>query len=335
MIPAAEQLGPRVGIVQACRGLGISRATLYRRRRALGAAKEPAIRSSQRALSSQEREHVLEVLTSERFMDDAPREVYAALLDEGIYLCSVRTMYRLLAANGQVKERRNQLRHPQHPKPELVARAPNQVWSWDLTKLLGPEKWSYYCLYVILDLFSRYVVGWMVAERESAALARRLIRESSEKQEIEPGELILHADRGPSMTSQPVAQLLAALGVTKTHSRPHVSNDNPYSEAQFKTLKYRPEFPHRFASLEEARSFCRAFFAWYNTQHHHTGLGMLTPEMVHHDRSQEVIDARNTVLAAAYAARPERFVNKPPKAASPAPAVWINQPESRTVTVRA
>lgn len=265
-------------------------------------------------------------------MDCSPREIYASLLDEGNYVCSISTMYRVLRENRQVRERRNQRRHPQHVKPELVARAPNEVWSWDITKLLGPQKWSYYCLYVILDLYSRYVVGWMVAERETATLARRLIRETCEKQEVDPGQLVLHADRGPSMTSQPVAQLLATLGVTKTHSRPRVSNDNPYSEAQFKTLKYRPEFPNRFGSIEDAIGFSRDFFTWYNTEHHHTALGLLTPAMVHYGRANEVIDARNEVLAAVYRANPERFVRQQPKAPELPEEVWINRPKPETVT---
>lgn len=265
-------------------------------------------------------------------MDCSVREIYASLLDEGNYVCSISTMYRVLRENRQVRERRNQRRHPQHAKPELVARAPNEVWSWDITKLLGPEKWSYYCLYVILDLYSRYVVGWMVAERETATLARRLIRETCEKQEIDPEQLVLHADRGASMTSQPVAQLLATLGVTKTHSRPRVSNDNPYSEAQFKTLKYRPEFPDRFGSMEDAIGFSRDFFAWYNTEHHHTALGLLTPAMVHYGKANEVIDARNEVLAAAYRANPERFVRQKPKAPELPEEVWINRPKPEAVT---
>jgi transposase InsO family protein len=204
-------------------------------------------------------------------MDKAPQEVYATLLDRGEYLCSARTMYRLLAANQEVRERRDQLHHPSYAKPELLATAPNQVWSWDITKLLGPVKWSYFYLYVILDIFSRYVVGWMVASHEANALAQKLIQDTMEKQNIQPGQLTLHADRGPSMKSQPVALLLADMGVTKTHSRPHVSDDNPYSEAQFKTLKYRPDFPERFGSLEDARAFSQSFFTWYNAEHYHSG----------------------------------------------------------------
>lgn len=320
-----------MGVERACEVLNVPRATLYRRRNPR-LHRERVIRTSPRALSPNERTRVLKILNSERFMDCSPREIYATLLDEGSYVCSISTMYRILRENRQVRERRNQRRHPQHVKPELVARAPNRVWSWDITKLLGPEKWSYYCLYVILDLYSRYVVGWMVAERETATLARRLIRETCEKQEIDPDKLVLHADRGPSMTSQPVAQLLASLGVTKTHSRPRVSNDNPYSEAQFKTLKYRPEFPNRFGSLVDAIRFSRDFFRWYNEEHHHSGLGLLTPAMVHDGKANEVIDERNKVLAAAYRENPERFVRRQPKAPRLPEEVWINRPRSESVT---
>jgi putative transposase len=263
---------------------------------------------------------------SDRFMDQAPHEVYATLLDDGQYLCSVRTMYRILEAEGELRERSDQSRHPAYQKPELLAGAPNEVWSWDITKLLGPVKWSYYYLYVILDIFSRYVVGWMVAEGESAELAERLIAETCDKQQIQPGSLTLHADRGSSMKSKPVAGLMADLGVTKTHSRPHVSNDNPFSEAQFKTLKYRPEFPERFGSLPDARSFCREFFSWYNCEHHHTGIGLLTPKMVHYGVAPKVIAARDRVLRAAYEAHPERFVRGIPKAPRLPAAVWINPP---------
>ena len=246
-------------------------------------------RNSPRALASHEHQVVLDTLRCERFVDKAPAQVWAELLDEGQYLCSVRTMYRVLHQNGAVQERRNQLKHPNHPVPRLVATAPNQVWSWDITKLLGPVKWTFYYLYVLLDIYSRYVVGWMVAMLESAVLANRLISESCAKQNILPNQLTLHADRGSSMTSKPVALLLADLGLTKSHSRPHVSNDNPYSEAQFRTLKYRPDFPARFGGLEHARAFCHDFFTYYNTQHRHSGLGLLTPESVHYGRADELI----------------------------------------------
>ena len=235
---------------------------------------------------------MLEVLHEPRFADLAPSEVYATLLGEKRYLCSERTMYRVLAENAEVRERRNQLRHPAYTVPELLATRPNELWSWDITKLLGPAKWTYYYLYTILDVFSRYAVGWMVAYRESARLAERLIEETCRRQGILPGQLTIHADRGSSMTSKPVALLLADLGVTKTHSRPHVSNDNPFSEAQFKTLKYRPDFPERFGSIEHARVHCGDFFPWYNPKHHHAGLGYLTPYEVHYGLAEDVIAQR-------------------------------------------
>ena len=262
------EIGPRLGIAPTCAALGLPRATYYRRRRPPRA--RPPRRPSPRALSAEERAAVLAVLHEPRFVDLAPAEVYATLLDEGQYLCSERTMYRLLAAHHEVRERRNQLRHPRYAAPELLARRPNELWSWDITKLLGPAKWTYFYLYVMLDVFSRYVVGWMVAHRESATLAERFIRETCARQGIARDQLTIHADRGPAMTSKPVALLLADLGVTKTHARPHVSNDNPFSEAQFKTLKYRPAFPERFGSIQDARAHCHVFFPWYNAEHHHT-----------------------------------------------------------------
>jgi putative transposase len=254
--------------------------------------------------------------------------VVAALLDEKRYLCSERTMYRLLKGCDEVRERRDQRRHPVYSKPELLATRPNHVWSWDITKLLGPAKWTYYYLYVLLDIYSRYVVGWMVAHRESAALATKLIEETCHKQNIEPGTLTLHADRGTSMRSKPVALLLSDMGVTKTHSRPHVSNDNPFSEAQFKTLKYRPAFPDRFGCAEDARSFCVGFFEWYNNSHYHSGLAMLTPAMVHHGQTSTVLERRGNALTAAYVEHPERFVRRPPRPTEPPTAVWINPPPS-------
>jgi putative transposase len=280
-----------------------------------------------RALSVAEQAAVLKVLHSSRFQDAAPATVYATLLDERVYLASERTMYRLLAASGETRPRRDQLVHPTYQKPELLATAPNQLWSWDITKLLGPAKWTYFYLYVILDVYSRYVVGWMVAHREQADLAERLIAETIAKQDIPADQLTLHADRGSSMTSKPVAFLLADLGVTKTHSRPHVSNDNPYSEAQFKTLKYRPGFPDRFASIEEARAFCQHFFRWYNTEHRHSGIALLPPEIVHYGQAQAAYDARSQVLAAAHAAHPERFVRQAPRPPQLPTAAWINPPQ--------
>jgi putative transposase len=325
---AVEELVPVVGAAPACEALGVCRASFYRQKAPPPDPAEPRRRPRPpQTLSDPERREVLDVLHSPRFMDKAPAEVYAALLDQGIYLCSVRTMYRILAANEEVRERRNQLRHPHYQKPELLATAPNQVWSWDITKLLGPAKWTYFYLYVILDIFSRYAVGWMVASRESADLAQRLIRETVEKEGVDPNALIIHSDRGPSMKSHTVAQLLATLGITKSHSRPHVSNDNPFSESQFKTLKYRPEFPNRFGSQEHARSFCTPFFHWYNHEHYHSGIGLLTPAMVHYGLADAVIAARRGVLDAAYAAHPERFVNQRPSPPLPPTKVWINPPQ--------
>lgn len=323
-----RDLSRDVGVAPACRALGLSRATLYRNR---ATPDKPAVSAARltppRALAPEERSLVLNTLNSERFCDVSPAAVYATLLDEGDFLCSVRTMYRILAEAGEVRERRDQLRHPSYAKPELLATRPNQVWSWDITKLLGPAKWTYYYLYVILDIFSRYVVGWMIAMREAAALAKRLITSTCAKQGIEEGQLALHADRGPSMKSKPVEFLLADLGVDKSHSRPHTSNDNPYSESQFKTMKYRPEFPKRFGSIQDARSFGWDFFTWYNTCHRHSGIAYLTPEMVHYGHAADVIDARQVILLDAYASHPERFVKAPPKALELPEAVWINKPE--------
>jgi len=328
---AVEVLAPDIGTKPACKVFGISRASLYRRR-SIGAAPrvEKKRAAPPRALSDPEKQGVLDTLHSERFQDKAPHEVYATLLDEESYLCSIRTMYRILTANAEVKERRNQLRHPNYKKPELLATGPNQVWSWDITKLLGPVKWSYFYLYVILDIFSRYVVGWMVAPCESAVLAEQLIGETCTKQNIQKGQLTIHADRGSSMKSKPVAFLMADLGITKTHSRPHTSDDNPFSEAQFKTLKYRPDFPERFGCIEDARQFCRTFFAWYNNEHKHTGISLLSPTVVHHGKADTIIATRQTVLDKAYALHPERFVRKVPKHKPMPEAVWINEPKPTT-----
>jgi putative transposase len=324
---AIEELAPQTSTAAACRSLSVPRATLYRRRRPKPPATAAAPRPTPlRALSAPERQTVVDVLHSEPFADKAPAEVYAALLDQGQYLCSIRTMYRILDERQEVRERRDQLRHPTYHKPQLVATAPNQVWSWDITKLLGPAKWTYFHLYVILDIFSRYVVGWMLASRESEHLAERLIRETVVKQGIVRDQLTIHSDRGPSMRSQTVAQLLATLGITKSHSRPHVSDDNPFSESQFKTLKYRPEFPDRFASIEDGLGFCGKFVHWQNHEHHHWGLGLLTPAMVHFGQAEAVLAARQTVLTAAYAAHPERFVRQPPRPLVLPGEVWINPP---------
>jgi putative transposase len=328
---AVEVLAPDVGTKSACKAFGISRAGLYRRRAISAAPRLVKKRSAPpRALSEPEKQDVLKILHSERFQDMAPHEVYATLLDEERYLCSIRTMYRILEENTEVKERRNQLRHPDYKKPELLATGPNQVWSWDITKLLGPVKWSYFHLYVILDIFSRYVVGWMVAPCESATLAKQLIGETCSKQNIQKEQLTIHADRGSSMKSKPVAFLMADLGITKTHSRPHTSDDNPFSEAQFKTLKYRPDFPDRFGCIEDARQFCRAFFTWYNNEHKHTGINLLSPTDVHHGEAESIIASRQIVLNTAYALHPERFVKKMPEHKPMQQAVWINPPKLTT-----
>jgi putative transposase len=320
-----DSLAKDVGIKPACDALVVSRSGFYRWKKP-DEEKEAVVPVSPLALSLCERQQVLDTLHDERFADKAPQEVYASLLDDGSYLCSVRTMYRILEANKEVKERRNQLRHPVYTKPELLAKGPNQVWSWDITKLKGPAKWTYYYLYVILDIFSRYIVGWMVASREHGTLAKKLIEQSCEKQGIQSSQLSIHSDRGPSMTSNTVAFLLADLGITKSLSRPYVSNDNPYSEAHFKTLKYRPDFPERFGCSEDSRSFCQNFFGWYNTEHYHSGIGFMTPEDVHYGRADQIFKERQTVLNDAFAKHPERFKGKMPKPMALPKAAWINKP---------
>ena len=324
---AAYALSRDVGKKDACEALTVPRATFYRHMSLQATEEEKSRPAPVLALTEQEKRTVIDVLHSERFQDKAPRQVYATLLDEGQYYCSVRTMYRILTeAHGNVKERRRHVQRPHYEKPELLATAPNQVWSWDITKLKGPVKWTYFYLYVILDIFSRYVVGWMVAHREQDALAKRLIEETCIKQRIEPGQLIIHSDRGPSMKSYTVANLLADLGVTKSHSRPHVSDDNPYSEAQFKTLKYCPAFPERFGSIQDARSFCQGFFSWYHKDHRHCGIGLMSPESVHYGRAEDIFIARSVVLAHAYEKHPNRFKGKIPRPPALPQEVWINKP---------
>jgi putative transposase len=329
MIATTESLGQTINLAAACHALGVPRSTLYRTRGPQSAAParptpQPAGR---RALSADEKMTVRATLNSARFQDCAPREVYAELLEDDTYLCSVPTMYRILRENDEVRERRDQLRHPAYAKPELLATAPNQVWTWDITKLLGPAKWTYYYLYVLLDLFSRKVVGWMIATREAAELAETLVAETCARQGIAPDQLTLHADRGSAMIAKSLALLLTDLGVRDSHSRPHVSNDNPYSEAQFKTLKYHPTFPAFFGSLADARAWAQTFFAWYNDAHHHTGLGLLTPSVVHAGQAAQVQARRQTVLQVAYLAHPERFVHGQPVPPALPTAAWINPPQ--------
>jgi len=327
---AISQIAPDVGVTSACSALDIPRSTFYRAQQPKA---DPAPRKAPpRALSLVEQTKVLDVLHGERFVDKSPAEAWATLLDEGTYLCSPRTMYRILDAHQEVRERRNQLRHPNYKKPQLLATAPNQVWSWDITKLLGPAKWTYFYLYVILDIFSRYTVGWMVAHRESAALAEKLIDATCAKEAIEPGQLVIHADRGPSMTSKTLAHLLADLGVTKSHSRPYTSNDNPFSESQFRTMKYRPEFPDRFGSIQDARGFGNVFFHWCNFEHRHSGIGYHTPANVHHGLAENVTKTRQHALQRAYAANPERFVKGQPIPPALPSAVWINPPKKQSGT---
>lgn len=347
MKTAAEAIVP-LPAASLLRALGLSRATYYRQSAlpvcARTAAADPVAdpvaepgapsrcRVPGRSLDPAEREAVRDLLYGERFVDDTPTEVFAALLDEGVYHCSIRTMYRLLEEEGANTPRTRARRHMLYQKPELLATRPNELWSWDITRLKGPRAWTYFYLYDIMDLFSRYVVGWMVACQENQELAKELIDETLRKQQIEPDQLTLHADRGSPMKSKSVALLSSDLGVLKTHSRPHVSNDNPYSEAQFRTLKYRPTFPERFGCIEDARQLCAELFDWYNGEHHHGGIALLTPAMVHYGTASEVVSKRQALLDAAYRAHPERFVNRPPRHPALPDAVWINPPVASTST---
>jgi putative transposase len=311
-----------------CAALGVSRGTYYRHQRPVHLG--PAVRVRRRvprALSAAEHAVVLGVLHEPQFVDLAPAQVYAQLLDAGTYHCSVRTLYRVLATQGEVRERRAQRRHPVYAAPELLATQANQLWSWDITKLKGPVKWSWYYLYVLLDVFSRYVVGWLVADREATALAKALIATSCERQGIGRDQLTVHADRGAVMTSKPVALLFGDLGITQSHSRPSVANDNPYSEAHFKTLKYRPDFPDRFGSLEHARAHCVDLFPWYNTEHRHSSLSYHTAHDVHYGLAAARQVQRADVLTAAYADHPERFVRGRPAPVPLPTAAWINPPK--------
>jgi len=330
----ALNIGDHIAVSWLCVALEVSRSAVYRLRKKMRVSpmaedkkQETKVKArTYRKLTPEEEAHVMDLCHSSRFMDKAPPEIYATLLDEGEYVCSVRTMYRILEKNQEVKERRAVVRHAHYAKPELLATAPNQVWSWDITKLKGPRKWTYYYLYVLLDIFSRYAVGWLIAERESGAIAKHLIAESCEKQHVKPEGLIIHSDRGGPMISKCVAQLMGDLGITKSLSRPHVSNDNPFSEAQFKTLKYCPSFPDRFGSIQHARAFCRQIFPWYNTEHRHGGIAYYTPESVHYGKAEGFYQTRSAALDAAYAKHPERFVKKPPEPGRVPDQVWINAP---------
>lgn len=311
-----------------CAAFAQPRSSFYRSIKPTKSVPIVSIHSSPRRLTQEEEQRVYEILNSQRFCDSAPGEIYATLLDEGERVCSERTMYRILARNGMTKQRR-QSSPRSYKKPELLATRPNELWSWDITKLKGPRKWTYYYLYKIIDVYSRNVVGWMVAHKESAVLAEGFIADTMLKQEIKPGQLTIHADRGSSMTSATVGQLLTDLGVTKTHSRPHVSNDNPYSESAFKTLKYRPGFPECFGSIEDARAFCQEFFTWYNTEHRHSGIAMLTPDNVHYNQCEKILNARSITLMNAYLDHPERFVKGVPSVEQVPKEVWINKPVVR------
>jgi transposase InsO family protein len=323
---AVTDLAETVGMQRACEALQVPRSTLYRWRRPQP-PRQPEQTPAPRALSVAEKSTVLETVNTPRFQDQAPREIYAALLDDGIYLCHWRTMYRILAENQQVRERRDQVRHPVYTKPELLATAPCQVWSWDITRLPGPTKWTYFYLYVMLDIFSRLVVGWLVATAESQELAECLITETYAKHQIAKGQLIIHADNGGPMTAKTINQLFIDLDIAESHSRPHVSDDNPYSEAQFKTLKYRPDFPVCFETLEAAIAWARAFFTWYNHEHHHSALGLMTPAAVHSGAAAQLWTARQQVLQTAFQAHPERFVKGLPVPPALPKAVWINPPK--------
>lgn len=326
MIGEAKELADEVGVTKACQTMGIPRSTFYYAQKP---RKPSPSKPHPRKLSDEEETEIRKELNSERFQDKTPRDVYAALLDEGNYLCSWRTMYRILKKHDEVRERRDLLRHPSYKKPELLATRPNQVWSWDITKLLGPKKWTYYYLYVMIDIYSRYVPGWMIAERQTASLARVLIKETCEKQGIQQDQLTLHADRGAPMIAKSMALLLAELGVSKSHSRPYNSDDNPYSEAHFKTMKYRPDYPERFETKDQAGSWARSFFNWYNYEHYHSALKLMRPADVHYGRARQIILQRQQVLQMAYEKHPERFVKGPPVHPKIPGGVWINPPPDR------
>ncbi len=325
---AADQLIPVLGVKEACLSLALPRATFYRWRRPQSRRLAKRRAPSPIALTAQERKEVLAVLHAPEFVDASPYQIYPALLDQGIYLCCIRTMYRLLEAHGELRERRNQLRHPKYSRPELLATGPNQLWTWDITLLRGPVKYTYYYLYVIIDVFSRYIPGWMLAGKECGELASELIGQACQKQGIQPGQLTIHADNGAAMTSKTLTQLLTDLDVARSYSRPRQSNDNPFSEAHFKTLKYRPTFPRRFGSFEDARAFCREFFDWYNQVHYHSGIALLHPADLHYGRAEEILAQRNRVRQQAFERFPHRFGGKPPRPLQVPRAVWINPPRN-------
>lgn len=329
---ACDELAELIGRAAACRSTGVPRSTYYRHNRRSPAPPRPAPkphteRVQPRALSAAERARVHELLNT-AYLDDAPATAWAKLLDGGEYYCSISTMYRILREHGEVRERRRQATHPPRKKPELMATGPNQVWSWDVTKLAGPARGVWFCLYVLIDIFSRYTPGWMIARTEDAELAQRFLSESITKHGIEPDTLTVHADRGAAMKSKSVAELLSDLHVTRSHSRPKTSNDNPYSEAQFKTLKYRPIFPQRFDSIEHAREFCGEFFTWYNQDHRHSGIGLHTPASVHHGTAEAIREQRQHTLDAAWAAHPERFGRRRPQPPRLPDRAWINKPDN-------
>ena len=332
---AVVALAPASGLTTAaCAAFGVSRASVHRHR---GRLKRPPTPprprpKPKRALSTEQRLAVRDLLREPDFVDLAPAEIYATLLDQGIYHCSIRTMYRILDEHDEVRERRQQLRHPVYQKPELLAEGPNQVWSWDITKLMGPAKWTYFYLYVVIDIFSRRVVGWCVADAETASLFKPLFEETLAKHLVLPGQLTLHADRGAAMKAKATALMLADLGVTKSHSRPYTSNDNPFSESHFKTLKYQPEFPKRFGCIEDAKVFCRRFFDWYNQDHHHAGLGLMTPDQVHYGQADAIYAARQQTLDQAFSTNPERFVRKAPQPPAKPTAAWINPPTTTQIS---
>jgi len=325
-----KQLSTTIGVKKACRQLAVPRSWYYRRQKESKSEAKKENGGPQRRVKHQltqaEGEQVRDILNSERFMDKSPRQVYATLLDEGKYHCHWRTMYRVLAAYGEVRERRKQSQHPPRPKPELVARGINEIWSWDITWLPTLVKGRYFYLYVIIDMYSRYVVGWHLATVESAELAEQFIAQACARQGIEKEQLTLHADRGAPMRSKTVTALLQDLGVKKSHSRPRTSNDNAYSEAQFKTLKYRPDYPGEFVDMEDARQWVRAFMRWYNQEHYHSGLSLLTPKVVHEGHSKQVCAQRQKVLDTAYQAHPERFKNGRPESKREPAEVWLNPP---------